>query len=106
MVMPGPFFANRGEQVIALAARHRMPAIYPFRYYAEQGGLIAYGNDQTDNYRRAAEYADRVLNGTSPAELPIIQPTKFELVVNLKTAKLLGLDPSPTMLAQADKVIE
>jgi putative ABC transport system substrate-binding protein len=106
IVMPGPFFANHSEQVIALAARHRMPAIYPFRYYAEQGGLMTYGSDQADNYRHAAEYADRILKGASPAELPVVQPTKFEFVVNLRTAKRLGLDPSPTMLAQADQVIE
>jgi putative tryptophan/tyrosine transport system substrate-binding protein len=106
IVMPGPFFANQSEQVIALAARHRMPAIYPFRYYAKQGGLMTYGNDQADNYRHAAAYADRILKGASPAELPVVQPTKFELVVNLQTAKRLGLDPPPTMLAEADEVIE
>jgi putative ABC transport system substrate-binding protein len=106
MVMPGPFFANHSEQVIALAARHRMPAIYPFRYYAEQGGLMAYGSDQADNYRQAAAYADRILKGASPAELPVVQPTKFELVVNLRAAKQLGLAPPPTMLAEADQVIE
>jgi putative ABC transport system substrate-binding protein len=106
MVMPGPFFANHSEQVIALAARCRMPAIYPFRYYAEQGGLMAYGNDQADNYRHAAAYADRILKGVSPAELPVVQPTKFELVVNLRAARLLGLAPPPTMLAEADQVIE
>jgi putative tryptophan/tyrosine transport system substrate-binding protein len=106
IVMPGPFFANHSAQVIALAAQHRMPAIYPFRYYAEQGGLMTYGNDQADNYRQAAGYANRILKGASPAELPVIQPTKFEFVVNLKTAKLLGLDPPPTMLTQADAVIE
>jgi putative tryptophan/tyrosine transport system substrate-binding protein len=106
IVMPGPFFANHSEQAIALAARHRMPAIYPFRYYAEHGGLMTYGNDQVDNYRLAAAYADRILKGASPAELPVVQPTKFEFVINLKTAKQLGLDPPPTMLAEADEVIE
>lgn len=106
MVMPGPFFANRSEQVIALAARHRMPAVYPFRYYAEQGGLMAYGNDQADNYRRAADYADRILKGASPAELPVQAPVKFELTINLKTARAIGLEVPARLLQQADAVLE
>jgi putative ABC transport system substrate-binding protein len=106
MVMPGPFFANHSEQVIALAAHHRMPAVYPFRYYAEQGGLMAYGNDQADNYRRAADYADRILKGASPAELPVQAPVKFELVINLKTARAIGLDVPARLLQEADAVLE
>jgi putative ABC transport system substrate-binding protein len=106
MVMPGSFFANHSEQVVALAARYRMPAIYPFRYYAELGGLMAYGNDQADNYRRAAEYADRILKGASPAELPVRAPVKFELTVNLKTAKAMSLDVPARLLQQADTVLE
>ena len=106
MVMPGPFFANHSQEVIALALRHRMPAIYPFRYYAEQGGLMAYGNDQADNYRRAADYADRILKGASPAELPVQAPVKFELTINLKTARAIGMDVPARLLQEADAVLE
>jgi ABC-type uncharacterized transport system substrate-binding protein len=92
--------------IIAAAARHRVPAIYPFNYFAADGGLIAYGTDVRDLWRRAASYIDRILRGEKPADLPVQAPTKFELVVNLKTARSLGLDVPPTLLARADEVIE
>jgi hypothetical protein len=106
MVMPGPFFANHSQDVIALALRHAMPVIHPFRYYAEQGGLMAYGNDQADNYQRAAEYSDRILKGASPADLAVQAPVRFELVINLKTAKTIGLEVPGRLLQQADSVLE
>jgi putative tryptophan/tyrosine transport system substrate-binding protein len=94
------------EMIITLAARFRLPAVYPFRYYATSGGLISYGPDLVDPYRRAAAYVDRILRGDKPADLPVQNPTKYELVINLKTAKALGLTVPGTVLARADEVIE
>jgi len=106
IVMPEAFMNVHRAEVISLAARYRLPAVYPRRFFAELGGLLSYGNNQSDNFRRTATYVDRILKGSSPAELPIQRPTKFELVINLKTAKVLGLTVPPTLLAQADEVIE
>jgi putative tryptophan/tyrosine transport system substrate-binding protein len=98
--------AYRRDLFIGLASRHKLPAVYPFRYYAKDGGLVSYGPDPHDQMRRAASYVDRILKGEKPADMPVQTPTKYELIINLKTAKALGLTMPPSLLARADEVIE
>jgi putative ABC transport system substrate-binding protein len=106
VVMPDAFTDTYRVQIISLAARYGLPAVYPFRYWAKDGGLLSYGVDQIDNFRRAAIYADRILRGEKPADLPVQAPSKFQLVVNLKTAQALGLTISRDFLLVADEVID
>ena len=106
IVVPDAFTAVQRVPIVEVAARYRVPAVYPFRYFSELGGLASYGIDVIEVFRRVASYVDRILRGAKPGELPIQAPGKFELVINLKTARALGLDVSPALLARADEVIE
>ena len=106
IVLPHPTITANRRSIINLAARHRLPAVYPFRYFATEGGLMSYGPDQIDQWRGAATYVDRILRGESPSKLPLQAPTKFELVINLKTARVIGLTIPPGFPLRADKVIE
>ena len=106
IIVADVFNTTHRRSIISLADRHRLPAVYFSRYFATEGGLLSYGPDITDIFRRTATYIDRILNGANPADLPAQAPTKFELLVNLKTAKALGLEVPPTLLARADEVIE
>src|SRR5262249_20622466 len=106
IVMPEAFMNVHRTEVTSLAAHYHLPAVYPRRFFAELGSLLSYGNDQSDNFRRTATYVDEILKGAKPSELPIQVPVKFELVINLKTARALGLEIPPTLIARADEVIE
>ena len=106
VVLPGNITTTQYERIVALAAQHRLPAIYPYHFMASAGGLVSYGPDPAEEYRQAASYVDRILKGEKPADLPVQTPAKYELVINLKTAKALGLSVPPSLLARADEVIE
>ena len=106
VVVPSGLTTINREMIAVLAARHRLPAVYAHTYFATSGGLVSYGSDNNDLFRRAAEYVDRILRGTKPADLPVQAPTKFELAINLKAAKALGLTVPNTLLVSADDVIE
>ncbi|MDB5639423.1 MAG: transporter substrate binding protein [Bradyrhizobium sp.] len=103
---PSPVATLHRNAIIAMAAQHRLPAVYPYRFFVTNGGLISYGVDLPDQNRQAASYVDRVLKGAKPADLPVQLPTKFQLVINLKPAKMVGLDVPATLIARADEVIE
>jgi putative ABC transport system substrate-binding protein len=106
IVAVGPGAIRHREMIIGLAARHKLPAVYPYRFFAAAGGLVSYGPDAIEPYRRAAGYVDRILKGEKPADLPVQAPTKYDLTINLKTARALGLSVPPTLIARADEVIE
>jgi putative ABC transport system substrate-binding protein len=106
IVGPDPFTTTHRAKIVALAARYKLPAVYPYRWFATAGGLISYGTEALDQFRRAGGYVDRILRGEKPADLPVQAPTKYELVINLKTAKALGLEVPQSLLARADEVIE
>jgi putative ABC transport system substrate-binding protein len=106
IVMSDSFMSSHGKEITSLAARYRLPTVYPFRFFTELGGLLSYGSNRLDQFRRAASYIDRILKGEKPSELPVQAPVKFELVINLKTAKTLGLDVPFLLQQRADEVIE
>lgn len=106
LILPNAFTNAHCDAIVALAARYRLPAVYPFRFFPEAGGLMSYGDDRSDPFRRAADYIDRILKGEKPGDLPVQNPTKFQLVLNLKTAKALGITIATPLLALADDVIE
>ncbi len=106
IVTPGGISIEHRDLISSLAARHQLPAVYPFRYFVTSGGLLSYGPDLIDQYRRAAGYVDRILKGAKPADLPVQAPTKYQLVINNKAAKALGLTVPNTLLVSADEVIE
>jgi putative ABC transport system substrate-binding protein len=106
VILLDPLMVFQEKKLADLALQNRLPAIFAFREFADLGGLLSYGASQREQYRRAAWYVDKILKGANPGDLPIEQPTKFELVINLKTAKALGIDVPPTLIARADEVIE
>jgi putative ABC transport system substrate-binding protein len=106
ITVQSPLLVNNRDLIISLAARHRLPAVYPFRFWVAAGGLISYGPDSVDPSRQAAGYVDRILKGEKPADLPVQSATKYELVINLKAAKAIGLTVPPSLLSRADEIIE